>query len=93
MTLAMRERAARLAPLVLLVALVILVAGAAAFAPIILQRRMTQAFIMLVGVVGLYVFDSRPRLSRLRLESPASEAYKPLQAFVFPGRELLPSDG
>ena len=56
MTGAMRESAARLAPLVLLVALVIVVACAATFAPIILQRRVTQALIMLVGVVGLYVF-------------------------------------
>ena len=56
MTSAMREGAARLAPLILLVALVIVVASAATFAPIILQRRVTQALIMLVGVVGLYVF-------------------------------------
>ena len=56
MTSAMREGAARLAPLLLLVALVILVATATVFAPIILQRRVTQALIMLVGVVGLYVF-------------------------------------
>jgi branched-chain amino acid transport system permease protein len=53
---ALRESAARLAPLILLVALVIVVACAATFAPIILQRRVTQALIMLVGVVGLYVF-------------------------------------
>ena len=50
---AVREGAARLAPLILLVALVILVASAATFAPIILQRRVTQALIMLVAVVGL----------------------------------------
>ena len=56
MTGAIRERAARVAPLILLAALVILVASAAAFAPIILQRRVTQALIMLVAVVGLYVF-------------------------------------
>ena len=56
MTSVLREGAVRLAPLILLVALVILVASAAAFAPIILQRRVTQALIMLVGVVGLYVF-------------------------------------
>ena len=56
MTGAMRERAARLAPLILLAALVILVASTAAFTPIILQRRVTQALIMLVAVVGLYVF-------------------------------------
>jgi branched-chain amino acid transport system permease protein len=56
MTGSIREGAARLAPLVLLVALVIAVACAATFAPIILQRRVTQALIMLVGVVGLYVF-------------------------------------
>src|SRR6202044_2357864 len=56
MTATFRESAARLAPLILLVALVILVACAATFAPIILQRRVTQALIMLVGVVGLYVF-------------------------------------
>jgi branched-chain amino acid transport system permease protein len=53
---ALRESAARLAPLILLVVLVVLIASAAAFAPIILQRRVTQALIMLVGVVGLYVF-------------------------------------
>ena len=53
MTSAIREGAGRLAPLVLLVALVIVIASAAAFAPIILQRRVTQALIMLVGVVGL----------------------------------------
>ena len=53
---AIREGAARLAPLVLLLALVTLVACAATFAPIILQRRVTQALIMLVAVVGLYVF-------------------------------------
>jgi branched-chain amino acid transport system permease protein len=52
----MRESAVRLAPLILLAMLVILVASAAAFAPIVLQRRVTQALIMLVGVVGLYVF-------------------------------------
>jgi branched-chain amino acid transport system permease protein len=56
MTGAMRERAARLAPLILLAALVILIASAAAFTPIILQRRVTHALIMLVAVVGLYVF-------------------------------------
>jgi branched-chain amino acid transport system permease protein len=56
MTSVLREGAVRLAPLILLVALVILVASAAAFAPIILQRRVTQALIMLVSVVGLYVF-------------------------------------
>ena len=56
MTVALRDSAARLAPLILLFALVILVAGAASFAPLILQRRVTQALIMLVGVVGLYVF-------------------------------------
>jgi branched-chain amino acid transport system permease protein len=56
MSWALRESAARLVPLILLVALVILVAGTATFAPIILQRRVTQALIMLVGVVGLYVF-------------------------------------
>ena len=53
---ALRESAARLAPLILLIALVILVASAATIAPIIIQRRVTQALIMLIGVVGLYVF-------------------------------------
>ena len=56
MTRAIRERAGRLLPLILLAATVVLVAGVAAFAPIVLQRRVTQALIMLVGVVGLYVF-------------------------------------
>jgi branched-chain amino acid transport system permease protein len=56
MTRAMRESALRLVPLILLAGLVVLVGSAAAFAPIILQRRVTEALIMLVGVVGLYVF-------------------------------------
>jgi branched-chain amino acid transport system permease protein len=46
----------RLWPLIALVALVAAVALIAAFAPIVLQRRVTQALVNLVAVVGLYVF-------------------------------------
>ncbi|MBS3649829.1 branched-chain amino acid ABC transporter permease [Pseudaminobacter sp. 19-2017] len=49
-------RVARLAPLLMLVAVVLLVAGAAELAPAVVQRRITQGLINLVAVVGLYVF-------------------------------------
>lgn len=49
-------RTARLAPLVLLIAIVLVVAGLAELAPTVVQRRMTQGLINLVAVVGLYVF-------------------------------------
>jgi branched-chain amino acid transport system permease protein len=47
---------ARLAPLLVLLAIVALVALAGDLAPIVLQRRITQALIMVTAVVGLYVF-------------------------------------
>jgi branched-chain amino acid transport system permease protein len=46
----------RLAPLVILVALLLVVAGLAELAPIVVQRRITQGLINLVAVVGLYIF-------------------------------------
>lgn len=46
----------RLWPLIALIALVTAIALTASFAPIVLQRRATQALINLVAVVGLYVF-------------------------------------
>jgi branched-chain amino acid transport system permease protein len=46
----------RLFPLACLIAILILVAGAAEFAPTVVQRRITQGLINLVAVVGLYVF-------------------------------------
>jgi branched-chain amino acid transport system permease protein len=46
----------RLWPLVVLIVLVAAIALIASFAPIVLQRRMTQALVNLVAVVGLYVF-------------------------------------
>ena len=46
----------RLAPLVILVAVLLVLAGAAELAPTVVQRRMTQGLINLVAVVGLYVF-------------------------------------
>jgi branched-chain amino acid transport system permease protein len=46
----------RLWPLIALVAIVAAIAIASSFAPAVLQRRMTQALINLVAVVGLYVF-------------------------------------
>ncbi len=49
-------RAGRLAPLVVLLAVLLVAAGLAEFAPAVLQRRITQGFINVVAVVGLYVF-------------------------------------
>lgn len=46
----------RVAPLVILIAVVLALAGAAEFAPTVVQRRITQGLINLVAVVGLYVF-------------------------------------
>lgn len=46
----------RLFPLVCLVLVILLVAGAAELAPTVVQRRITQGLINLVAVVGLYVF-------------------------------------
>jgi branched-chain amino acid transport system permease protein len=46
----------RLWPLLALLIIVAVVALASSFAPIVLQRRVTQALINLVAVVGLYVF-------------------------------------
>jgi branched-chain amino acid transport system permease protein len=46
----------RLAPLVALVAIVGGLAMLAALAPVVLQRRATEALIELVAVIGLYVF-------------------------------------
>ncbi|TPJ74024.1 branched-chain amino acid ABC transporter permease [Mesorhizobium sp. B2-7-1] len=43
-------------PLVALIIVVLALAGAAEFAPIVMQRRITQGLINLVAVVGLYVF-------------------------------------
>jgi branched-chain amino acid transport system permease protein len=48
--------ATRLGPLILLTVVLILLAVVAQAAPIVVQRRMTQALIMLVAVVGLYIF-------------------------------------
>jgi branched-chain amino acid transport system permease protein len=47
---------ARLLPLAALLAVVLIVALVGDIAPIVLQRRITQALIMLTAVVGLYVF-------------------------------------
>lgn len=46
----------RLEPLALLIGVLLIVAGAAAFAPTIVQRRITEGLINLIAVVGLYVF-------------------------------------
>ena len=46
----------RLWPLIALVVLVAAIALIASFAPTVLQRRVTQALVNLVAVVGLYVF-------------------------------------
>jgi branched-chain amino acid transport system permease protein len=46
----------RLWPLIALLAIVAAIAVAASFAPIVMQRRVTQALVNLVAVVGLYVF-------------------------------------
>jgi branched-chain amino acid transport system permease protein len=46
----------RLAPLVILIAAVLIVVGAAERAPMIVQRRITEGLIDLIAVVGLYVF-------------------------------------
>ncbi|MEJ8570923.1 branched-chain amino acid ABC transporter permease [Microbaculum marinum] len=46
----------RLWPLVCLIVLVVAIGVAADLAPTVLQRRITQALIYLVAVVGLYVF-------------------------------------
>jgi branched-chain amino acid transport system permease protein len=46
----------RLWPLVALIAIVVVIALAASFAPAVLQRRTTQGLINLIAVVGLYVF-------------------------------------
>jgi branched-chain amino acid transport system permease protein len=46
----------RLWPLLALIAIVVIIAVAASFAPTVLQRRATQGLIYLVAVVGLYVF-------------------------------------
>jgi branched-chain amino acid transport system permease protein len=43
-------------PLVILIAVVLVLAGAAELAPTVVQRRITQGLINLVAVVGLYVF-------------------------------------
>lgn len=48
--------AGRWLPLAILVAMVLVLAGAAEFAPTVMQRRITQGLINLVAVVGLYVF-------------------------------------
>lgn len=47
----------RLGPLILLALLILLVAVLADLAPIVVQRRITQALIMVVAVVGLYIFS------------------------------------
>ncbi|RLP28160.1 branched-chain amino acid ABC transporter permease [Mesorhizobium sp. YM1C-6-2] len=46
----------RIVPLLILIAVVLALAGAAEFAPTVVQRRITQGLINLVAVVGLYVF-------------------------------------
>jgi len=46
----------RIVPLVILIAVVLALAGAAEFAPTVVQRRITQGLINLVAVVGLYIF-------------------------------------
>jgi branched-chain amino acid transport system permease protein len=46
----------RLWPLVALLLIVSAIALAASFAPTVMQRRVTQGFVSLVAVVGLYVF-------------------------------------
>ena len=46
----------RLWPLVALIAIVVVIALCASFAPVVLQRRTTQGLINLIAVVGLYVF-------------------------------------
>jgi branched-chain amino acid transport system permease protein len=46
----------RLAPLAILVAVLLVVAGLAELAPVVVQRRITQGLINLVAVVGLYIF-------------------------------------
>lgn len=51
-----REITRRLWPLLCLVAIVILIAFLVDFAPIVIQRRVTQGMIYMVAVVGLYVF-------------------------------------
>jgi branched-chain amino acid transport system permease protein len=48
--------ASRLPTLLVLVGIVLLVAGLAELAPVVVQRRITQGLINLVAVVGLYVF-------------------------------------
>ena len=47
---------ARLWPLVALTAVILVIALATSFAPIVLQRRATQGLVNLIAVVGLYVF-------------------------------------
>lgn len=57
MTAPQRSRAEkRWLPLVILIVIVLALAGAAEFAPTVVQRRITQGLINLVAVVGLYVF-------------------------------------
>ena len=46
----------RLVPLIVLVLLITAIAVVASFAPVVLQRRTTQALIYVVTVVGLYIF-------------------------------------
>src|SRR5262245_20833129 len=48
--------AQRLAPLVILVAVLLVLTGLAELAPTVVQRRITQGLVNLVAVVGLYVF-------------------------------------
>lgn len=50
------SRIARLAPLLILVAVVLILAALAGFAPTLVERRITQGLINVVAVVGLYVF-------------------------------------
>lgn len=52
----MTDIARRAWPLVVLIAVVLVVAALAAFAPAVPQRRITLALVNLVAVVGLYVF-------------------------------------
>jgi branched-chain amino acid transport system permease protein len=46
----------RLEPLAILIVILLIVATVAAFAPTIVQRRITEGLINLIAVVGLYVF-------------------------------------
>lgn len=52
----LRRRAARLGPLLALVAVVLAIALLAAAGPEVLQRRVTEGLIKLVAVVALYIF-------------------------------------